>query len=336
MAAGGAIEGTLSPRSRPSPPRGSLRGVARTIRRDRYALAGLVVLVLFALLAIFAPELAPYDLGYFFQPDRQPTPHLPPFWAAGHDPRFLLGTDSQGIDLVTVLLLGVRTSMAVGLGAVAVLSVMGIGAGLAAGWFGGRWDTVIMRVADITDSVPSILGYLLVGMLITNTLGQASYEHMTILMWVVLSSVGWAYTARMTRGHVLALKEQEFVVAARSLGMRPSRLLLRHVLPNSLGTALVTASYQVPGLMVANGFLASVHAGLGEPMGLVSVIFSEWGEVVFYPHETLLPTLALLLISLAFTALGDGLQRALNPWEADSAPREPSWSGIRRLLVRFG
>ncbi len=314
MMAAGKIElSELALSAKPRPPRGSLRGVVRTLSREPSALLGLFVLAGFCAVAALAPLLAPFP-GPVANDVMAPR-HASPFWMSGSDPRYWLGTDMYGRDVLSLLIYGTRLTLFVGGCGVLLLMIVGTALGLLAAWLRGGWDNAIMRLADVTEAVPSFLAYALVALMLVPT-PLALPLHGVLMMPVVLSTVGWAQTVRLVRGRAIAVVEEDFVLAARSVGVPTWRLLWRHVLPNSVSTVLVTASYQLPVVIVAEGFLSEVQIGIRPPaLSLAGLVFQEWQQTVVGPVFVLLPTLGIVLIALAATAVGNGLQRALDPRE---------------------
>ena len=256
---------------------------------------GLVVAVLWVVVAVGAPWIAP------FRPDAIDLAHelAPP---GGHH---LLGAGENGIDVLTHVLYGARVSLIVSLFAVLLSAVVGIVLGGIAGYAGGFIDEAIMRVVDVVLSFPGILLAIFITAVIGPSLANVIFA---------LTATGWTGYARLTRAQLLSLRQLEYVQAARSLGAGHTRILFRHLLPNALGPLLIQATFAVPGIILAEASLSFL--GLGVPPGTPS-----WGALVdqgtqyllVAPHVALFPGVALALVVLGFNFLGDALRDALDP-----------------------
>lgn len=280
------------------------------MRRNKPAFAGAAFVLLAVLAAVFAPLLAPHD------PDLIPadaTSYMPPFWMEGHDPRYPLGTDGIARDELSRLIYRLRLSLLVGAVPASLITLVGVCVGLSAGWLGGRWDNLLMRGAEVVYAFPPLLVFIVVqSMFRDSRLGQALYG--LLLLSIVLAVLGWVSMARLVRGQVLGLKHTEFVEAARSVGVPSWRILLRHVLPNSLPAVIVAVTFEVPQAILAEAFLTFIGLGIRPPgISLGSLIFQDFVTVTSTPVFVLMPTGVITAVVLSFTVLGDGLQEALNP-----------------------
>ncbi|HIM55859.1 MAG TPA: ABC transporter permease [Candidatus Latescibacteria bacterium] len=270
---------------------------SRRFLRNRLAVVGLAIVSCIALLAIFAELLAPfpYDFARF---DRV---LLLPFQNPDHP----LGTDEVGRDYLSRLIFGARTSLTVSLVVQGIAVLIGVPVGALAGYRGGVFDFAVTRVIDVMTAFPS----LLFAILIISILGGGLQ---TII--VALSITGWILIARLTRAQFLSLREQEYAVAARALGVPARRIIFRHLLPNALTTILVAVSFGIPATIFAEAGLSFIGLGINDPM-------ASWGKMVgvsnayvrVYWHLALLPTMAIALTMLGFAFLGDGLRDALDP-----------------------
>lgn len=312
MGRGETLRAELAKRAGRRLPAARRRSALTTFLRDGFAVFGAVVTLAAVLVAAFAPSLAPYDPLLLFAQSEGETPHLPPFWSEGSDPRFKLGTDSFGVDMLSLLIYATRVSILVGLNAVALVALAGTALGLLAGWFGRLRDDLVMRAADLVESIPSLLVYALLMMVLDDSILARPFEG-TLLTSLVLSTVGWTSIARLVRGQVLVIKNREWILAARATGVPARRILRRHVLPHTLAPVLVAASFQIPTVMLAQGFLSVVRIGVTPP-GLGDVIFNEFPHTVLTPQFVLMPTLLVVIISLGASALADGVQKVLQPW----------------------
>ncbi len=306
MARARTLGGSLSFGMRPGRREGRVERALRRLWRDRFAVLGALFLIAVAVVALLAGRLAPY---------RYPVPisfhiHAPPFWETGSSPTHPLGTDSFGRDVLSMVLYGLRVTLVTGIGAATLAAMLGIALGMVSGWARGAWEEAIMRVADLCQSIPSLLVFALLMALLRRTALAAPWHS------IPLATVGWANAARVVRGYVLVVRDADYVVAARSIGASDARILLRHVLAQVLGPAIVMASFEVPAVIIAEGFLSAIGLGVAQPeLSISGLMFEEFPFTVFAPEFVLIPASGLVLISLAFTALGDGLQRALEPWE---------------------
>jgi peptide/nickel transport system permease protein len=287
------------PPATPAPPRPPAPGNAarawRQLRRNRAALAGLIIVGALVLVAIFAPLLASYN-PYAVSLDERLQPP-----GAGH----LLGTDELGRDVLSRLLYGARVSLWVGLVTVLLAGLIGVSGGLAAGYLGGYWDVVVMRLVDVFLAFPVIILAIAIvavrGPGLTNVL-------------LALALVYWTTYARVARGVVLALREEEYTWAARALGASAPRIMLRHLLPNAVAPLVVLASLGMGTAILAEAALSFLGLGIQPPE-------ASWGSMLNAGMQFLrdagflstFPGLAIFVTVLGFNLLGDGLRDALDP-----------------------
>lgn len=264
-------------------------------RQNRMAVVGLVALIVIGVMAVIGP----YLTGYDYRETNLLDTDLPP--SAEH----WFGTDELGRDIFTRLWYGARISLLIGILAASVDLVIGVTWGGISGYFGGVVDDVMMRVVDILYGIP----YLLIVILLVVVIGPGLWS-----LVIAMGSVGWVGMARLVRGQVLQIKEQEYVLAARALGVRPAKIILRHVIPNTLGVILVSMTLTVPGAIFGEAFLSFIGLGVQDPLAsLGSMIYSSYQVLRVYPHELFFPAAVLSLILLGFNFLGDGLRDALDP-----------------------
>ena len=267
----------------------------RRLRRNRLAMFGLGILLVFVMMALLAPWIAayPFDRTNLRYGAKPPTP------------AHLLGTDELGRDLFTRILYGARISFAVGILATLVSLTIGVTYGSIAGWAGGRVDHLLMRVVDILYGLPFMF-FVIILMLI--------FGRNILNLFVALGAVQWLTMARIVRGQVLSLKAREFVLSAQAIGASPPRLLVRHVLPNALGPIVVYATLTVPAVMLEEAFLSFLGLGVQPPMASWGSLASEGAAAMeTYPWLILFPGLALTTTLLSLNFLGDGLRDALDP-----------------------
>jgi peptide/nickel transport system permease protein len=274
----------------------SRRGGARlALWRSPLAVTGFALILLFALLAVLAPLLTQYD-----PVDQDLSTRLAPPSLA-----HWLGTDQLGRDLLSRLLFGARISLAVGLFVVATAGAFGTTIGLIAGYTGGIADEILMRVTDVFLAFPP----LILAMAIAGALGPSLTNAM-----LAIAVVTWPVYARLVRGQVLSLREREFIQAAHSIGATMPRILLRHLLPNTLAPLLVQASFDWGGAILATAGLSFIGFGAQPPTPEWGVMISEGRKFIStQPWLSLFPGIAILLAVAAFNLIGDGLRDALDP-----------------------
>lgn len=281
------------------------------LRRNRFAMAGLVVVIVACVLAALAPLIAPYD------PVAQDTPanNSSPFWEQGQywDPRYVLGADQLGRDILSRLIWSARISIVIGFVPTAIVFSIGILVGMVAGFYGGIVDNLLMRLTDVVYAFPDLLFVIII---VTSLRATPIGEFLggLILIFIALAVVSWVGVARLTRGQVLSLKEKEFVEAARAIGAGPGHIMRRHLLPNALAPLIVTAAFSVPSAMLAEAVLSFLGIGIRPPTPTWGVMIND-GFVVFSttPWPVLLPSICISIVMLSFTFLGDGLRDALDP-----------------------
>ena len=264
------------------------------LRKNKLALFGGITLVLFIIIAILTPWLAPYS--YETQNlDLGATPPSAAHW---------LGTDIFGRDLLTQIMYGGRISLAVGFIATSVALVIGITWGAIAGYIGGRVDAVMMRLVDILYALPFMIFIVLL---------MVVFGRNVLLLFLAIGAVEWLTMARIMRSQVQQLRQQEFVEAAISLGLPPSTIIRRHLVPNALGPIIVYTTLTIPSVMLLEAFLSFLGLGIQPPQ-------TSWGLLISYGAETMeefpwlliFPGLALTLTLFSLNFLGDGLRDALD------------------------
>lgn len=268
----------------------------RLCRQNKLAAVSAVVIVLFLLVAVFAPLIAPYGEAEQDALNRLQAP------SAAH----WFGTDELGRDVFSRVLYGSRLSLAIGILPSIVSLVIGIVAGLLAGYFGGWLDYVIMRIADVMLSIPS----LLLAMVVMYTLGSS-----TVNLFVALSMVGWASVARVVRSQTLSIKESEYVEAAQSIGVSKWTIMRRHILPNCIPSLIVLFTLNVPSAILSESSLSFLGIGAQPPAASWGLIVNQAKQFLFtQPWLCLAPCVAIMIVVLAFNFLGDGLRDVLDPY----------------------
>lgn len=264
------------------------------LRKNKMAVFGLGVLVTFIIIALLTPWIAPY--GYETQDlNLGASPPSAEHW---------LGTDIFGRDLMTQIMYGGRISLAVGFIATAVALVIGVTWGAIAGYAGGRVDAAMMRLVDIMYALPFMIFIVLLMVVFGRNL---------LLLFLAIGAVEWLTMARIMRGQVQSLRQQEFVEAAISLGLSPAVIIRRHLIPNALGPIIVYTTLTIPNVMLLEAFLSFLGLGIQPPQ-------TSWGLLISYGAETMeefpwlliFPGAALTLTLFALNFLGDGLRDALD------------------------
>lgn len=313
----------------------SWHDVWRRFRQNRLALAGLVVLAIMLLAAIFAPVLAKYPPET--RPDQpvklstgktvKTPPRVSPCFRtcttevfergelvnATFEATHWFGTDGNGRDVFSRVVYGARTSLTVGFAVAIVASILGVFFGGLAGYFGGKTDSILMRGTDIFLSIPYILfAIVLVGVL--NARGETDPARSKAVVIVVLAGLGWMIVARLFRSSVLTVKDVEYVQAARIGGAKHRRIMTRHVLPNAIQPVIVITAIGVGEAIIAESALSFLGVGIQEPQASWGLMISRTvSELQEAPHIVFFPALAIFLTVMAFVFIGDGLRDALDP-----------------------
>ncbi len=270
--------------------------VWRRLKKDKLALIGAGWLIFVILVSLAAPLIAPYDPIDTSLKDR-----LQPIATPGH----LLGTDDLGRDLLSRLVWGGRISLMVGFGAVLVAMIIGTILGLVTGYFGGRLDTVIMRLIDILMAFPAIL----LAIAIVAAIGPGLQNAM-----LAVAIVGVPYYARIVRGAAITLREQEYILASRAMGSGNSRLLLAHIFPNCLPPLIIAATLDIGWMIIFAAGLSFLGIGAQPPTPEWGIMLSQGHKFIRQaPHASIVPGLAIFLVVLALNLFGDGIRDALDP-----------------------
>lgn len=286
-----------------------------SFRRSPVTVLSAIVTAIFFISAAFAPWVAPHD------PFNPATLDLldaftPPAWEEDGSLRFLLGTDDQGRDIFSTIIFGSRVSLIVGFSAVIFSVVLGVGLGLLAGYLGGWLETAVMRLADVQLTIPAIL----VALMIDGVARILVPVHLRdeVAIYVLILAIGisdWPRYARVTRGAALVERGKEYVSAARVIGVRPIKIMLRHVLPNVLGPVLVLATIGLALAIITEATLSFLGVGVPPTQPSLGTLIRIGNNFLFSGEWwiTLFPSLALVVLVLAVNLLGDWLRDALNP-----------------------
>ncbi|MDJ0683109.1 MAG: ABC transporter permease [Alphaproteobacteria bacterium] len=279
------------------------------------AVAASIVSILMLLSAIFAPWIAPTDPFDLAQIDLMDS-ELPPAWMAQGDPRFILGTDDQGRDILSTILYGSQISLLVGFASVLFSMAIGIPLGLISGYVGGRLDAIIMRIADIQLSFPAILIAFLIDGIARGVLPRDLHDELALYVLVFAIGVsGWVQYARTVRGSTLVEKNKEYVQAARVIGVRRGPILIRHILPNVLGPVLVIATIHLAIAIITEATLSFLGVGVPPTQPSLGTLIRIGYDFLFSGTWwiTIMPGVALIVLVLAINLVGDWLRDALNP-----------------------
>ena len=272
----------------------------RRLSQNRAAMLGGFTIVVLIILAVFAPWIAPYSYSY----------QNLDIGASPPSGEHLLGTDVLGRDLLSRLLYGARISLLVGFVATGVALIIGVSWGIVAGYFGGRVDSVMMRIVDVLYGLPFIIFIILLMVIFGRNIW---------LLFAAIGAVEWLTMARIVRAQVIGLKNQEFVQAAQVMGVSNFSMFRRHILPNILGPIAVYATLTIPQVMLLEAFLSFLGLGIQPPM-------SSWGTLIRYGVESMeehywlliYPGLTFTITLFALNFFGDGLRDALDPKTSDN------------------
>lgn len=267
----------------------------RCLRKNRMATLGFIFLTFVAVVSIATPWIAPYDY------DAQNLG----MGATSPSGDHWLGTDYLGRDLFTRILYGGRMSLMVGFAATAVSLIVGVLYGAIAGFIGGRVDTVMMRIVDILYALPFTIFVIIL---------MVFFGRNIILLFLAIGAIEWLTMSRIVRGQVLSLKKKEFIEAAVSMGLSKPRIVLRHLIPNTLGPIIVYTTLTIPNVMLLEAFLSFLGLGVQPPMSSWGLLIHDGAEQMEqYPWLLIYPSLALSLTLFSLNFLGDGLRDALDP-----------------------
>lgn len=269
--------------------------VWRRFKANKLAIFGLILLIAIILLLFLGPTISGKDYQYINADIKNQGP------SAEH----WFGTDDMGRDLFTRVCVGGRISIYIGLCCTAVMFVIGALTGALAGLKGGMVDDIIMRLCELIGNLP----YLIIVTILSMVMGRSLFS-----LVFAMSLTAWVGTARMVRGQILQIKEQDYVQAAKALGASTGRIIIKHLLPNTLGIIMVDITMSIPGFVFSEAFLSYIGLGVRPPE-------TSWGalasagqqQLMFYPHQLFFPCLMIVLTMLSFHLIGDGLSDALDP-----------------------
>lgn len=267
----------------------------RRLRKNKVAAVSLIIIILLIIMAIIGPFISKFD---YSTNDLLNSNQWP-------DKVHWFGTDELGRDIFVRVMYGARISLSVGFAAAVINLTIGVVYGGIAGYYGGNVDNIMMRIVDILYSIPMMLYVILLMVVLGKSL---------INVFITLGIIYWVGMARIVRGQVLSLKEQEFILAAKASGASKSRIIFRHLIPNCMGAIIVTLTLSIPDAIFTEAFLSFIGLGVAAPM-------SSWGTLCndalatykTYPYQLFIPALAISITMIAFNLFGDGLRDALDP-----------------------
>lgn len=306
----------------------------RRLRKNPLAMASIVVLLIIIAIAIVAPHICPYSYSTIItvngRRDKSAT-NLAPMEYSQLEQQYmedsgeklfphLFGTDSMGRDYFIRVVYGTRVSLVVGIVAAVMVLIIGLIYGSIAGYFGGTVDLVMMRIVDVIYSLPDMLIIILLSVVLQQRLtpliegtGLASLGVNMISMFIVFALLYWVGMARLVRGQILQIKNNEYVLAAKSIGTPNGRILRKHIIPNCLSIIIITTALQIPSAIFTESYLSFIGLGVNIPLtSLGSLANDARGAMQTYPLRLVIPAIVISLIVLAFNLLGDGLRDAFD------------------------
>ena len=306
----------------------------RRFFRNKVALVCFIIVVVIVLSVIFIPMFWPYSyeqqLGMTFEGSDSSYNNLAPFQYSETELAkmengesvfpHIFGTDSLGRDYFIRVVYGTRVSIGVGFFAALLVLIIGLIYGSVSGYIGGRVDMIMMRIVDIIYSLPDMLMIILLSVVMNKALGDkltgvfADLGVNMISIFLVFGLLYWVGMARLIRGQVLTLKNQEYVLAARSIGAGPGRIIRKHLIPNCMSVIIITTALQIPSAIFTESFLSFLGLGVSAPMpSLGSLASAALNGIFSYPYRLLIPALTIFLIVLSLNLIGDGLRDAFDP-----------------------
>ncbi|GMO12353.1 MAG: ABC transporter permease [Treponemataceae bacterium] len=291
----------------------------RRLKKNYVALVSFGIIIFLIVTAVFGPFFIPFS----YDTQTRGSENLPPF-----SPEHFLGTDTHGRDMLVRMMYGTRISVVIGIAAAVLTLVIGVIYGSIAGYAGGKIDTIMMRIVDIIYSVPDVLVVLLLAVTLKPMLTGYADMHQReflghliialgpsiIAIFMAFAMLYWTTMARIIRGQVMQLKNQEYVTAAIALGANHARIIGKHLLPNCIGSIVAATCLQIPIAIFLESFLSFLGLGVNAPMtSLGSLASDALSGMYTYPHRLVIPAAVLSLLILSFNLFGDGLRDALDP-----------------------
>jgi len=285
-----------------------LKDAFHRFRKNKIAMVCFFMLILIGFFAFAGPVFSPYSYEQQIRGSERLSPCLEhPF-----------GTDALGRDMLVRTMIGTRISLTIGIFSSLIVLVIGTTVGAFSGYLGGLLDSIIMRFCEILYTIPDILIIILMQISLKTAL-DAAFPDMAmgtgmISIFIAFALLYWVTMARMVRGQILALKEREYVLVAKAMGAPAHRIIRKHLLPNAVGTIIVTAMFQIPGAIFTESFLSFIGLGVSAPMASLGSLASRSLEgLASYPYLLFFPAMMIALIIFCFNQFGDGLRDALDP-----------------------
>ena len=303
-----------------------MRDAMRRLRRNKISMACVVILILMALIAFVLPSFYPYGYAQqdvtaqFLAPMQHSQKELVKIAQGISVFPHLMGTDSLGRDYACRVIYGTRISLLAGLVSAVIVVIIGIIYGAISGYFGGKVDMIMMRIVDVIYSLPDVLIVILLSVALKDAISASKNAFIQqvgaglISIFIVFGLLYWVGMARQVRGQILSIKEQEYVLASKSIGASPSRIIRKHMIPNCVSVIIITAAMQIPSAIFTESFLSFLGLGVSVPMPSLGSLASEARSgLVSYPYLLIWPALSIFLIVLSFNLLGNGLRDAFDP-----------------------
>lgn len=267
----------------------------RRLKKNKSAILSIIILIVIVIMCIIGPSFTPYGHEDVVMSDKNSPP------SAAH----YFGTDKLGRDIFTRIWVGGRVSLTLGIAGALIDITVGLLYGGVSAYFGGRIDNIMMRIVEILASIPYLVLVVLVSLVVGKGIGS---------LLIAMTLTGWCHMARLVRGQILQIKDQEYILAAHALGTSPWKIIWKHLIPNTLGVMIVSVTFDIPSFIFGEAFLSFIGLGVQAPM-------TSWGalaagaqqEMNFYPYQMFFPALLISLTMLSFQMLGDGLRDALDP-----------------------
>lgn len=307
----------------------------RRLFKNPLAVISLVILSVIILTIVIVPYICPYEYDYIIRENNGKgrkdagAVDLSPFEFSEKEMQYMektgeklfphiLGTDNEGRDFFARLIYGTRLSLLVGVFASLIVLIIGLLYGSISGYFGGKVDLVMMRIVDIIYSLPDMLIVILLSVILTEAFKEVPLFNEIgpnmISLFLVFGLLYWVGMARLVRGQILSIKENEYILAARSIGARPGRIIRKHIIPNCLSVIIISTALQVPSAIFTESYLSFIGLGVQPPMPSLGSLANEARKALeFFPHRLFAPAIMICLIVLSLNLLGDGLRDAFDP-----------------------
>ncbi len=306
----------------------------RKLMKNPFAVGSIIVLLLILATTIVAPMVVPYGYEEMISVNgrRDKTAkNLKPFEWSKNEQKFIdeggelfphiLGTDEQCRDYFVRIVYGTRVSLVIGIFAAVLVLVIGLLYGSISGYAGGKVDLIMMRIVDVIYSLPDMLMVILLSVVLKETLTPviegtvlAKVGTNMLSLFIVFGLLYWVGMARLVRGQILSIKENEYILAARTVGAKPGRIIRKHILPNCISVIFISTALQIPSAIFTESFLSFAGLGVQAPMPSLGSLANEAIKGInSYPHKLLFPAIVICLLVLSFNLLGDGLRDAFDP-----------------------